>query len=346
MATIIDVARLAGVSIKTVSRVINRESSIRPETLAKVERAIDQLGYKPHRGARMMRSAKSGLIGIVTGLFSRGDQSASDAGLSDVHLIRGANRVCREAGKTLLMADAGGDAHAVVDLLNTFASHQVEGVIYAAPFHQQVLVPKPQGVPLVLVNCFDAYGTPAVLPDDAVGQSRAVEYLIAQGHRRIAYVGLSEEIVAGRLRKAAFLDTCRLHGLNPDDCPALAGSSMDPHKVFAPLAAALQQMLARRQKPTALCLGNDVMALHAIRHLEGMGLRLPDDLALMGYDNDVALCTAMRPTLSTVTLPYEEMGEAAVRLLIREAGEPAAAGPSNRLLLAGSVVCRDSTPSP
>ena len=102
MATIFDVARLAGVSIKTVSRVVNREASIRPGTMAKVHHAIELLGYEPHRGARLMRSGKSELIGVITGVLSGSDLPATSAGLSDLHLLRGAQQACSVAGKTLL----------------------------------------------------------------------------------------------------------------------------------------------------------------------------------------------------------------------------------------------------
>lgn len=345
MATIFDVAQLAGVSIKTVSRVVNREANIRPETIEKVNKAIEMLAYEPHRGARLMRSAKSGLIGIVTGLFSAVDQSPTTAGLSDVHLLRGANRACREAGKTLLMADIGGDPDAVFDLLATFASHRVEGVIYVAPYHQQVALPKPRGTPLVLANCFDVSNTPAVLPDDALGQDRAVEHLARLGHRRIAYVGLHEDMVAGRLRKAAFSAACARLGLAASDCPARVGATMDKLGLFDPLPAVLDELLRQPNRPTALCVGNDVMAVHAIRHLESRGLRLPQDMSLMGFDNDPVLCDNVRPRLSTVVLPYERMGSEAVSLLLAMI-QGRAAEVSRPVLVAGDVIDRESATPP
>ncbi len=345
MATIFDVAQLAGVSIKTVSRVVNREANIRPETLEKVNKAIEMLAYVPHRGARLMRSAKSGLIGILTERFSADDQSPTTAGLSVVHLLRGANRACREAGKTLLIADIGGDPDAVTELLATFASHRVEGVIYVAPYHQQVALPKPRGTPLVLANCFDSSDSPAVLPDDALGQTRAVEHLVRLGHRRIAYVGPHEDMVAGRLRKAAFSETCARLGLAASDCPARVGATMDRFDPFAPLPEVLDGLLRQPNRPTALCVGNDVMAVHAIRHLEDRGLRLPQDMALMGFDNDLMLCENVRPRLSTVVLPYERMGSEAVSLLLAMIDGRTDEVP-RRVLVAGDVIDRESATPP
>lgn len=344
MATIIDVAQLAGVSIKTVSRVVNREGSIRPETIEKVERAIALLGYEPHHGARLMRSSKSGQIGFITGVFSDTVVGSTRGGLTDLHILRGAQQASRAARKTLLAADAGGDTHSVEALLKTFAAYRVEGVIYSAPYHQQVVLPKSKDMPLVLVNCFDLLGTPAVLPDDALGQTRIVDHLVRRGHRRIGYVGIDENMVAGRLRKEAFVAACARHGLDAAQCPVRMGSKMqpaDPFDPFVPLPAAVREIAALSPRPTALCMGNDVMALHGARLLEDLGLRVPQDIALMGFDNDQLICDAMRPRLSTVTLPYYEMGIAAVERLLAGAAEPPAAPWQ---LVAGDIVERDSTP--
>ncbi len=347
MATIHDVAQLAGVSIKTVSRVVNREPRISPETFDKVQRAIEMLGYEPHRGARLMRSGKSGLIGFITGLFSDIAIAKTRAGLSDLNILRGAQLACSAAGKTLLAADVGtgraGDAAAVAGLLKTFASHRVEGVIYAAPYHQQVLLPAMKDTPLLLVNCFDLDHTPAVVPDDGLGQSRVVDHLVERGHRRIGYVGIDENMVAGRLRKAAFIAACERHGLDLQHCPTVVGSDIRERDPFTPLRAALLRLMQRPQRPTALCLGNDVMAMQAIGELESLGLSVPADVALIGYDNDEVICEAIRPRLSTVVLPYFEMGQLAVqRLLGLMAGLPDS--PEAWTLVPGDLVVRDSVP--
>ncbi|MDP4300203.1 LacI family DNA-binding transcriptional regulator [Leptothrix discophora] len=347
MATIHDVAQLAGVSIKTVSRVVNREPRISPETFEKVSRAIEMLGYEPHRGARLMRSGKSGLIGFITGLFSDIEVAKTRAGLSDLNILRGAQLACSAAGKTLLAADIGTGARpqtdSVAQLLKTFASHRVEGILYAAPYHQQVLLPAVKDTPLLLVNCHDLAGTPAVVPDDERGQARVVDHLVAQGHRRIGYIGVDENMVAGRLRKAAFLAACQRHGLDLDLCPARTGSDIRERDPFLPLLPALTQILQRPQRPTALCLGNDVMALQTIRELEALGIHVPGDIAVIGYDNDEVICEAARPRLSTVVLPYFEMGQLAVRRLLDLMAGQAPAG-EVRSRVAGELVVRDSVP--
>ncbi|MEX1056517.1 MAG: LacI family DNA-binding transcriptional regulator, partial [Natronospirillum sp.] len=199
MANIHDVAQLAGVSIKTVSRVINDEPSIRDSTRAKVEAAIAKLKYRPHAGARSMRSSKSGIIGMITGVLSATTHDPLESGLSSMHLVRAVQEACQQDGRILMIADSPGSPEKVANLLQTFQSHRVEGVIYAADHHRQVLFPHSESFPLVLTNCFDAMHTPAVVPDDTQGQEIATRHLIEQGHRYLDYFGLPNNVVASRL---------------------------------------------------------------------------------------------------------------------------------------------------
>lgn len=126
MATIYDVARHAGVSAKTVSRVLNNDAPVKPETRAAVNKAIVELGYIPSSAARMMRSHRSGLIGLITGAISQSlpqaAQSSRPRGLSDMLLVQGALQTVSASGKTLMIADTGGDADKVMPLIDTFCS--------------------------------------------------------------------------------------------------------------------------------------------------------------------------------------------------------------------------------
>lgn len=315
MANINDVAQLAGVSIKTVSRVINNEPSIRDSTRAKVEAAIEKLEYRPHAGARAMRSSKSGIIGLITGVLSAASHDPLESGLSELHLLRGVQEACREDGKTLMIADSPGSAEAVSKLLRQFESHRVEGVIYAADHHQQVLFPHSDSFPLVLTNCFDALGTPAVVPDDTQGQGIAVDYLIRSGHRRLAYVGLPDELVASRLRLTGFLNAARRAGLDERDLSWRQCGPFDPARPFADLPALLAELTGQPKPPTAYCFGNDLMAMRALAWFRDQGIRVPEDVSVVGYDNDEVLIRHMEDPLTTVTLPYRDMGREAYRWL-------------------------------
>jgi LacI family transcriptional regulator len=196
VATIYDVAKAAKVSPKTVSRVLNGDAPVGSKTRDAVEAAIVALGYVPSSAARMMRSNKSGLVGLITGAISANLEPAV-AGLPELLLVRGVQQTIASSGKTLMIADSGGRIDRVPDLIKTFLEHRVEGLIYVAEYHQRVsLPPVPPDTPLVLTNCFDDIGTPAVVPDDQRGQHDLVARLVAAGHERIAYLTLREDIVA------------------------------------------------------------------------------------------------------------------------------------------------------
>ena len=184
MATIYDVAKVAGVSAKTVSRVLNGDGPVGRETREAVEAAMRDLGYVPSNAARMMRASKSGLVGLITGAISTAGEIARPAGLPDLFIVQGIQQVMAQAGMTLMIADTAGRSETVPHLIDTFLSHRVEGLIYVAEYHQQVRLPKITGqTPLVLVNCFDDAGTPAVVPDDQRGQYALVNRLIRAGFK-------------------------------------------------------------------------------------------------------------------------------------------------------------------
>ena len=342
MATIFDVAKLAEVSIKTVSRVLNDEPSVRAATRERVKDAMAKLSYRPHSGARLMRSSKSRLVGMITSAISSTPDLPYQAGLSAIHIVKGVQAACRAAGKTLMIADSGDDPNEVEELIGTFIAHRVEGVIFASDYHRQVVLPLRPDTPLVLANCFDEHGTPAVVPDDVFGQELAVQHLVERGHRRIGYVGLPDELVAGRQRRESFRHTCKKAGLAESDTPFRVGTEPPPKAGHAPLEPALIELLSLKKRPTAICFGNDLMAMRAQGILDRMGLRVPADLSIVGYDNDTAITEAMSPRLSTVTLPYSAMGQAAVDALAARTDDGRSDPPADPRHIRGSFVARDS----
>ena len=205
MVTIYDVAAHAGVSPKTVSRVLNQETTVRPKTRLMVEQAIQELGYIPSSAARIMRSNRSGIIGLITGAISRSTDNLRAHGLPDMFLVQGAQQAVVQSGKTLMIADTDNRLDNVEPLINTFMAHRAEGILYVAEKHQEVVLPAcPINCPVVLLNCFDQVGTPAILPDDYYGQYELVKRIIAAGHQRIAYLTLPQHVVATPLRVAGY----------------------------------------------------------------------------------------------------------------------------------------------
>lgn len=342
MATIYDVAKAAKVSPKTVSRVLNGDAPVGKETRDAVNAAIAALGYVPSNAARMMRSNKSGLIGVITGAISTSSEPEQPAGLPELLLLRGIQQIIGPSGKTLMIADTGGRRERVPDLIKTFLEHRVEGLIYVAEYHQKVaLPPVTDGTPLVLTNCFDDAGTPAVLPDDRRGQHDLVARLIAAGHQRIAYLTLKDEIVATGLRKAGYRDALAKAGIPYDPALVQRGELDSPEGETQVLWAAIDQILNLSSPPTVFCCGNDRMALKVYGILRSRGLAVPDDISVAGYDNYRIIAETLYPPLTTVELAYTAMGvRAAQRLINLISGEsPDDTGPD---IVAGPVYWRQS----
>jgi LacI family transcriptional regulator len=341
MATIYDVARAAKVSPKTVSRVLNGDAPVGSKTRDAVEAAILALGYVPSSAARMMRSNKSGLVGLITGAISANIEPAV-AGLPELLLVRGVQQTIASSGKTLMIADSGGGIDRVPDLIKTFLEHRVEGLIYVAEYHQRVsLPPVPLDTPLVLANCFDDIGTPAVVPDDQRGQHDLVARLVAAGHERIAYLTLRDDIVATRLRTAGYRAALSEAGIAFDPTLVQCGELSDPEGETQVLWDAIDRMLRLPNPPTVFCGGNDRLALKIYGILRSRGLKVPEEISVTGYDNYRVIAETLYPPLTTVELPYTAMGvRAAQRLVSLISGE----GRDDRSLaiVAGPVCWRGS----
>ena len=342
MATIYDVARIAGVSAKTVSRVLNGDAPVGAQTREAVQKAIAELGYVPSNAARMMRSNRSGLIGLITGAISMSPEPTQPAGLPELFIVQGIQKALANSGMTMMIADTGGAVAKAAPLIDTFLRHRVEGLIYVAEYHQKVALAAPSdGTPMVLANCFDDRGTPAILPDDFRGQCDLVARLISAGHRRVGYLTLRPDIAAGPLRNNGYRTALAEAGIAYD--PALT-ENCDLEGRYGEtqlLWDAIARMLRLSAPPTVLCCGNDQMALRVYGILRSMGRKVPTEVSVAGYDNYRVIAETLYPPLTTVELPYTAIGvRAAQRLMAMISGQPREdKGPT---LVAGPVYWRDS----
>lgn len=319
MATIYDVARVSGVSPKTVSRVINGDDAVKQSTKEKVEKAIGELGYVPSTAARAMRSNKSGLVGLITGAISLSPDRTSATGLPDLFIVQGIQKAMEASGKTLLIADTGGQSDRVPQLIRTFEEHRVEGIIYAADYHRKVALPTVSAsTKLVLANCYDDKGTPSVLPHDYQGQKALVQSLIAKGHRRIAYITLSPQLEATILRTKGYCDALNEADIAFDPALVIPASIDRPDSGTEEqlLWDALDRVLSLPVRPTVICFGNDQMAMRAYGILRSRDLSLPDDISVAGYDNYKLITQTLYPTLASAELPYAAIGIRATELLL------------------------------
>lgn len=343
MATIYDVARKAGVSPKTVSRVLNGDAPVNAKTRIAVHDAMAALGYIPSNAARTMRSQKSGLVGMITGAISMSPGPDEAVGLPDIFIVQGVQRVLADNGKTLLIADTGGKAERVPELVQTFLEHRVEGLIYIADYHREVTLPAVlRGRPVVLANCFDAAGTAAVVPDDEGGQHALTSGLIARGHRRIAYLTLPERHVARGLRVAGYTRALEEAGMAFDPDLIVTGAVVDPLHEFDYLWDALDRVLSLGSPPSVICCANDKMAMRVYALLRDRGLRIPHDIEVAGYDDYRTICEHLHPTLTSVELPYGAMGVRAAEKLLRLISGTQKPNEAAKELVPGPVVWRQS----
>jgi LacI family transcriptional regulator len=344
MSTIYDVAKAASVSPKTVSRVLNGDGPVGRETRAAVERAMADLRYVPSSAARAMRSNRSGLVGLVTGAISLSPEQPALSGLPELFVVQGVQKALEAAGMTLMISDTGGKAERIPDLLRTFVRHRAEGIVFVADHHKEVTLPPLVGsANLVLANCYDRAGTPAVVPDDREGQRRLVRRMIAAGHRRIAYLTLPRALDATELRTKGYADALAEAGL-PFDPELVVEADVAPPEPEAEvqlLGAAIGRVLGLPDPPTALCLGNDRMAVRAYGMLRSQGLEIPQDISVAGFDDYRAIAESLFPRLTTAELPYGRMGRRAARILLDLIdGQPAPE--EAREAVAGDVVWRES----
>ncbi|SON55873.1 Degradation activator [Hartmannibacter diazotrophicus] len=334
MVTLRDVARSAGVSPKTVSRVVNDDPAVTPETRELVRKEIERLNYVPNLAARMMRTATSEVVGLMTDVVATTPYS--------VEIVRGVQSALRKEGRTLLIANTEGDRQIEAGYWRTFRSHKVGAAIVATMFHREYDV-SPEGFdkPLVMVNCFAADNRfDTVLPDDEEGGYTQAKHLLQLGHRRIGVVSLHEAIRATGLRHRGMLRAFAEAGANFDESLLERGAvGPFPDETFVAYEAA-KRLLSRPDRPTAIICGNDMLAVQIYAAASEHGLTVPDDLSVIGFDDLPIFSAILRPRLTTVALPYFRMGEMAVDLI---AGMKSFAGrPAKQHLVECPLVVRES----
>lgn len=346
MATIYDVAKRAGVSPKTVSRVLNKDAPVSEKTREAVSKAMHVLGYVPSHAARSMKSNRSDLIGLITGAISTADDVSTAAGLPDLLIVQGAQAVIEQSNKTLLISDTGGRLERVPSLVRTFQQHRVEGILYIADFHKPLELTLPgQGVPKVLVNCFDQVGTPAVVPDDENGQYALTRAVIDHGHRRIAYLTLAHGQEATKLRMRGFQRALQQAQIAFEPSLVQATDLFGTPGEHQLIGKALDTFFDGPEPPTAICCGNDRLAMAVYGILRRRGIAVPEQVSVVGYDDHRLISETLYPALTTAELPYGAMGARAAQLLLDLlAGD--ATPPDQKITVRGQVVRRGSLVAP
>lgn len=330
-----DVAKAAGVSTTTVSLVLNDKagSSIPDITKERVFEASRALGYRTNAVARNLRRQSSETIGLISDTIA----STPYAGL----MVRGADQMAASAGMTLMIINTERDPDVEARAIDSLLARRVDALIYATMWHQVVEPPAElKEIPSVLLDArSDDPADSWVVPDEEFGGYTATSHLIEHGHRRIGYIHEHNVYPAQPERFAGYRRALAEHGIEFD--PELV--AVDLNDPFGGTAAAAV-LLDLPEPPTAIQCYTDRMAMGAYRAIRRAGLRVPDDISVIGFDNQDQIAPWLDPPLTTMQLPHEAMGRWAVEHLLRVlSGE--AEGPRQQRLECPLVV-RDSVAPP
>ena len=327
--TIRDVARAAGVSTATAARALGGYGHASPAARRKVSESARQLGYRPNVVARALVSRATTTVGLVVGDIENPFFAAAARGLADVMDAH---------GYTVLLANADEDAGRERRAVDALRARQVDGMVVvpapgASPEHLAELVTA--GVPLVLLDrAVVGVAADSVLVRNVAGARAAVAHLAGLGHRRIGVVSDSPEITSSAERIQGYRQALRAAGIAPEPgLISIGGPTRDDGE-----AAALR-LLDRADRPTAVFTANNFMTVGALRAARSLGLRIPDDVALVGFD-DLDWTTLVQPPVTVVRQPVADLGRVAgERLLRRLEGD---AGPPNRIRLDANLIVRGS----
>lgn len=299
------VAERAGVSIKTVSNVVNGYVHVAPRTRERVQRALDELNYRPNLAARRLRSASTGLIALAVPEID----SPYFAELAR-HLVRAAER----RGWTVLVDQTDGLADRERLVMDGIRSHLIDGVVFSPlASGREELLTRRDSTPMVLLGerVFDG-PVDHVAIDNVAAARTAVEHVLGLGRRRVAAIGEQRRESAGtaRLRARGYVDALRGAGIEPER--RLVRFTESYHRADG--AAAMADLLDAGARPDAVFCFNDLMALGALRSLAERGVRVPDDVAVVGFD-DIEDGRYSSPSLTTIRPDKQVIAERAVTLL-------------------------------
>lgn len=310
MATIRDVAKRAGVSVATVSYVINGSKPVAPETAARVRQAMEELDYHPNAVAQSLRTRTTHVIGVVVSDIANPFFAA---------LVRGAEDYARQNGYSLIICNTNERLENERTYLDLLYRRRVDGLLLAPTGKNDDLIGRliDRGMKLVLIDrTLPNHKAPAVLSRNEEGAYQATSHLIAYGHTEIGVVLGLPDVSTTRERFEGYRRALREHGLEPSPRLEVYGYSR-----VAGAREACLALLSRPDPPTAIFAMNNLMTIGVMQAIRQLGLRCPDDVSVVGFD-DFEWAEAFDPPLTTVAqFPYEIGRQAAELLLSLLSGE-------------------------
>ena len=333
MATIQDVARAAGVAASTVSRYLNGQLKVTPATEARLVDAVATLGYVANVQARNLARRRSGAIGFVVPEMSNPYFGA----IAD-HVVEAVER----RGLMVLLCATRSQAVKESSYIDLLASGAIDGMLYLGSFRSNVRLAAAihGGLPVVVVDEPIA-GLPevhSVVMDDYAGGYQAASYLVALGHRRIAFVSGPAELGSVQERLRGYRDALTRNGIDPEPQVRLSGQFTEQFGV-----SALPHLLAAAEPPTAAFVASDYIALGVLSAAEAHGIGVPGDLSIVGFD-DIRFAQYVRPRLTTIRSPVDRLAQTGVELLFERLADPST--PARTQVLPVELVIRESAAAP
>ncbi|MCP8971275.1 LacI family DNA-binding transcriptional regulator [Ectobacillus ponti] len=303
--TIKDIAKMAGVSVSSVSRVINNSKPVNDEIRERVEKVIQETNFRPNALARGLIHKSTNLIGVII----------PQVNSVSAHLINGIEEVAARNGYHIILSNSGSDTEQELKALDIFAERQVDGIILSSVdiTEQHVQQMNRNKVPLVVVGQKTTeYGIPWVDVDNYQPVAEVVRYLVRCGHERIGMIyGPLQDQSAGLSRYQAFLDEMARKQL-PIDPAHLVESRFTTKGGYE----AMESLLRNESVPTALVCASDIIAIGAKNCAEDRGYLIPEDMSIVGFD-DIELAALVRPQLTTVQVNIERMGTRSMEILLQ-----------------------------
>ena len=330
--TISDVAELAGVSQRTVSRVLNKSEKVNAQTRSKVEQIIEDLNYTPSARARGLRAQRSYLIGLI--------YDVPTLHMNDVQ--KGILSICAAAGYDIVVHPCEADSENLVRDIQAFVQRShVDGVIILPPVSEILEVTKALddiGIPHVhFASELSMDPWRLVVTNYGPAVTDMTNHLVSLGHSRIGFISGPRDSVSSRKRQQAFVDALHRHGLELQASFVVEGAFTYDSGV-----AAARQLLTKKDRPTAIFAANDEMAFGVMNVANELGIRIPDDLSVVGFDG-TNFATFVIPSLSTIRRPSGDMARLGAQKLLALINDGADAARAFEVMVSPQFVPRDST---
>jgi len=330
MATIKEVAKAAGVSVATVSRVLNNEQVVALETVERVKAAIEALDYSPNMLGNSLRKSKTDTVLVLLPTLS--NQFFSK-------ILRGIEEEAKKYRLNVLIGMTDGDREIEEKYLTMLKTRRVDGAIFfSSTLEGEELTALAKRYPVVQLEYVEGSETSYVSIDNEAAGYEAVSALIRMGHRNIAFLGVKQNIVSSGERKNGYLRALKEAGISPREENIIEDSYS-----FKSGMRSAEKLWKRADPPTAVFAVADSIAIGLVKGLQKLGCRVPEDISVIGFDN-IAVAEFMTPSLSTVSQPQKELGIHAMRLLEKKIQDLNCADKS--VVLAHTLILRETVSQP